>query len=43
MHNPRLPDLPPPRARRGPFQWLKNNLFSTPFNTLLTLVALYLI
>ncbi|WP_339845227.1 amino acid ABC transporter permease [uncultured Halopseudomonas sp.] len=37
------PDLPPPRQSIGAVAWLRNNLFSSWFNGLLTLVALYLI
>ena len=35
--------LPPPRLARGPLAWIRENLFSGPLNTLLTLVALYLV
>lgn len=35
--------LPPPKLARGPIAWLRENLFSGPFNTLLTLVVLYLL
>ena len=37
------PDLPPPRLSVGMLGWLRSNLFSSLFNTLLTLFALYLI
>ncbi|MGF1526625.1 MAG: amino acid ABC transporter permease [Candidatus Competibacterales bacterium] len=37
------PALPPPISQVGPVAWLRNNLFSTPLNTLLTLVGLGLI
>ncbi|MBH3340963.1 amino acid ABC transporter permease [Pseudomonas mendocina] len=37
------PDLPPPSMSVGALGWLKANLFSNWFNTLLTLLALYLI
>ena len=37
------PDLPPPRMSVGAVGWLKANLFSNWFNTLLTLFAIYLI
>ncbi|MBD1585819.1 amino acid ABC transporter permease [Pseudomonas typographi] len=37
------PDLPPPVATVGVYAWLRANLFSSVPNTLLTLVALYLI
>src|SRR5690606_36571588 len=29
--------LPPPNLTRGPIAWVRENLFSSPFNTLLTL------
>ena len=37
------PDLPPPTMSVGVLGWLRANLFSNWFNTLLTLVAIYLI
>ncbi len=37
------PNLPPPRLTSGPIAWLRDNLFSSPVNTVLTLVALYLL
>lgn len=37
------PDLPPPSMSVGTLAWLRTNLFSSAFNTLLTLFALYLI
>lgn len=37
------PDLPPPRQSVGTLAWLRDNLFSSWFNTLLTLFAVYLI
>jgi general L-amino acid transport system permease protein len=37
------PDLPPPRQSIGAMAWLRDNLFSSWFNSLLTLVAMYLI
>jgi len=39
----RKPDMPPPIATTGVIGWLRSNLFSTPFNTLLTIVSVYLI
>ncbi|MDQ2083262.1 amino acid ABC transporter permease [Xanthobacteraceae bacterium Astr-EGSB] len=30
----------PPVSARGPFAWLRQNLFSTPFNAVLTIVAM---
>ncbi|MEO1678396.1 MAG: amino acid ABC transporter permease [Pseudomonadota bacterium] len=38
-----LPQLPPPESDTGPVRWLKTNLFSSIFNTILTLVAGYLL
>ncbi len=35
--------LPPPKLARGPVAWIRENLFSGPFNTILTLVVLYLL
>lgn len=35
------PDLKPPIGQRGVLFWLRKNLFSSPFNVLLTLVTLY--
>jgi general L-amino acid transport system permease protein len=35
--------LPPPNLARGPIAWVRENLFSGPFNTLLTLVVFYLL
>ncbi|WP_339510871.1 amino acid ABC transporter permease [Pseudomonas sp. RL_15y_Pfl2_60] len=37
------PDLPPPRLSVGAVGWLRSNLFSSVPNTLLTIVAVYLI
>lgn len=37
------PDLPPPRSVQGVLPWLRDNLFSSPANTLLTLLALWLL
>lgn len=37
------PDLPPPAKTFGPVAWLRNNLFSSWFNTLMSLLAIYLI
>ncbi|MFC4174473.1 amino acid ABC transporter permease [Microvirga sp. GCM10011540] len=34
---------PPPNLARGPIAWMRENLFSGPFNTILTLVVLYLL
>ena len=35
--------LAPPSERLGPLRWLRENLFSSPLNTVLTLVCLYLL
>jgi general L-amino acid transport system permease protein len=35
-----LPPLPPPLTERGAIKWLRENLFSTPFNIALTLFGL---
>ncbi|WP_243368230.1 amino acid ABC transporter permease [Microvirga solisilvae] len=35
--------LPPPNLARGPVAWIRENLFSGPFNTILTLVVFYLL
>jgi general L-amino acid transport system permease protein len=37
------PDMPPPVATTGVVGWMRRNLFSSPANTVLTLLALYLI
>ena len=37
------PDLPPPSTSVGTVAWLRSNLFSNGFNTLLTLLAAYLV
>ena len=37
------PSLPPPRLSVGVIGWLRSNLFSNWFNTLLTLLAIYLV
>lgn len=37
------PDLPPPMATVGVLGWLRNNLFSSFFNTILTFFSLYLL
>jgi general L-amino acid transport system permease protein len=37
------PDLPPPIATVGVLGWLRNNLFSSFFNTILTFFSLYLL
>ena len=37
------PDLPPPVSTTGPLAWIKTNLFSTPLNTALTVLSLWLL
>ncbi|HIG36118.1 MAG TPA: amino acid ABC transporter permease [Oceanospirillaceae bacterium] len=37
------PDLPPPSDTIGLIHWLKTNLFSSPVNSVVTLVAIYLL
>ena len=38
-----LPEAPPPTAETGAVKWLRENLFSSPANTLLTLVSAYVV
>ncbi|MCT8161440.1 amino acid ABC transporter permease [Pseudoruegeria sp. SHC-113] len=38
-----IPPSPPPANQTGPVKWAKDNLFSTPLNSLLTLAALFCI
>ncbi|WP_112664178.1 amino acid ABC transporter permease [Microvirga flavescens] len=35
--------LPPPKLARGPIAWVRENLFSSPINTALTLAVAYLL
>jgi general L-amino acid transport system permease protein len=37
------PDLPPPKNLIGPVHWLKENLFSTPANIIMTIVVIWLL
>ena len=37
------PDLPPPVTTTGPLAWIKTNLFSSPLNTALTILSLWLL
>ena len=37
------PDLPPPPGSRGAVLWVRENLFSSPINIVLTLLSFYLI
>jgi len=43
MQKSRVEPLPPPTVRLGPLRWLKENLFSTWYNGLLTLLSLALV
>ncbi|MFD1159071.1 amino acid ABC transporter permease [Roseovarius aestuarii] len=38
-----IPESPPPAAETGAIKWLRQNLFATPANSLLTVAALYVI
>ncbi|MEM9127304.1 MAG: amino acid ABC transporter permease, partial [Pseudomonadota bacterium] len=38
-----IPASPPPGVASGPLKWMRDNLFATPANGVLTLVALYAI
>ncbi len=38
-----LPDKPAPISTEGPVAWMRDNLFSSPLNTLLSILALFLI
>lgn len=38
-----VPPAPPPSSATGPMKWVKDNLFSTPFYSILTVAALYVI
>jgi len=35
------PDLPPPRLTTGPIGWMRENLFSSPVNAIMTFVAVW--
>ena len=37
------PDLPPPLTSIGPIRWVRENLFSSPTNVVLTFLSLYII
>jgi len=37
------PDLPPPAGTVGPIHWIKENLFSSPVNTILTLLTAFIV
>ena len=38
-----LPEAPPPVTETGVLKWLRENLFSSPANSLLTIVAIYVV
>jgi len=38
-----IDSAPPPRLMRGPLAWVRENLFSGPLNTILTLFGLFLV
>ncbi|MEM1352194.1 MAG: amino acid ABC transporter permease [Pseudomonadota bacterium] len=38
-----IPEREPPYAASGPVKWMRENLFATPANTILTVVSLYFI
>jgi general L-amino acid transport system permease protein len=41
VRSERMEALPPPKLVRGPIAWIRENLFSSPLNALLTLVVVY--
>ena len=41
-HQP-LPELEPPTTQTGPVKWMRENLFNSWFNSILTLIVLYVI
>lgn len=43
VNDTKLPDLPPPGSTTGVIGWLRANLFSTPFYSVLTLVVGYIL
>jgi general L-amino acid transport system permease protein len=43
IRSEKLEALPPPNLARGPVAWIRENLFSSVFNTILTLVVFYLL
>ncbi len=43
VNDTKLPDLPPPSSTSGVIGWLRINLFSTPFYSILTLIVGYLL
>jgi general L-amino acid transport system permease protein len=43
INDGKLPDLPPPPNTVGVVGWIRSNLISSPANTALTLIAIYLV
>jgi general L-amino acid transport system permease protein len=43
VRSEKMEALPPPKLVRGPLAWVKENLFSGPFNSILTVAVLYLL
>lgn len=43
VRNHMLPEAPPPAAQTGAVKWLRENLFSSPGNALLTLVSIFVL
>lgn len=39
----KIPDQPPPFATSGPLLWMRENLFSSPANIVMTIVSLFLL
>lgn len=42
-HAPSTPRMLPPQARQGPIAWMRSSLFSSPLNTLLTVLVAWLL
>ena len=43
VRHDQIPAAPPPDGETGPLKWGRENLFSGPFNTVMTLLGLYII
>ena len=43
VRHDQIPPSPPPAREAGVIKWLRENLFSTWFNAILTIVSVYLI
>lgn len=43
QHTATAPSLPPPHSSQGVFHWLRTSLFSSPLNTLLTVIVAWLL